>query len=64
MNVLGNALKIPVVTYGPGDSTLDHTPNEHIKIQEYLTSIKVLTKTLKKLPELAKKHKKTPQPTK
>jgi LysW-gamma-L-lysine carboxypeptidase len=58
MNVLGNALKIPVVTYGPGDSTLDHTPNEHINIREYLTSIEVLTKALKKLPDLAKKHKK------
>jgi LysW-gamma-L-lysine carboxypeptidase len=61
MNVLGNALKIPVVTYGPGDSALDHTPNEHINIQEYQTSIEVLTKALKKLPELAKKHKKRKQ---
>jgi len=57
MNVLGNALKIPVVTYGPGDSKLDHTPNEHIDIQEYLDSIEVLAKTLKKLPELVEKRK-------
>jgi LysW-gamma-L-lysine carboxypeptidase len=57
MNVLGNALKIPVVTYGPGDSRLDHTPNEHIDIQEYLDSIEVLKKALKKLPELVKKQK-------
>ena len=56
MNVLGNALKIPVVTYGPGDSTLDHTPNEHIDIQEYLNSIEVLTKTLKKLPDFASRR--------
>ncbi|HER54430.1 MAG TPA: M20/M25/M40 family metallo-hydrolase [Candidatus Bathyarchaeota archaeon] len=56
MNVLGNALKIPVVTYGPGDSRLDHTPNEHIDIQEYLDSIEVLKKTLTKLPDLAKRH--------
>ena len=54
MNVLGNALKIPVVTYGPGDSRLDHTPNEHIDLQEYLDSIEVLKKALKKLPELVK----------
>jgi LysW-gamma-L-lysine carboxypeptidase len=54
MNVLGNALKIPVVTYGPGDSRLDHTPNEHVDVQEYLDSIEVLRKTLKKLPELAR----------
>jgi LysW-gamma-L-lysine carboxypeptidase len=56
MNVLGNALKIPVVTYGPGDSKLDHTPNEHIDIQEYLNSIEVLTKTLKKLPDFARRR--------
>ncbi|MGD9130212.1 MAG: M20/M25/M40 family metallo-hydrolase [Candidatus Bathyarchaeota archaeon] len=57
MNVLGNALKIPVVTYGPGDSKLDHTPNEHIDLQEYLKSIEVLKKALTKLPHFAKKHK-------
>jgi LysW-gamma-L-lysine carboxypeptidase len=44
MNVLGNTLKIPVVTYGPGDSRLDHTPNEHIDIQEYLDSKKTQNK--------------------
>jgi LysW-gamma-L-lysine carboxypeptidase len=57
MNVLGNALKIPVVTYGPGDSKLDHTPNEHINLQEYLDSIEVLKKTLTKLPDLVKRRK-------
>ena len=56
MNVLGNALKIPVVTYGPGDSRLDHTPNEHVEVQEYLDSIQVYRKTLMKLPELVKKR--------
>jgi LysW-gamma-L-lysine carboxypeptidase len=64
MNVLGNALKIPVVTYGPGDSRLDHTPNEHIDIQEYLKSIEVLKKTLTKLPDFAKRHKPRQQTTK
>lgn len=56
MNVLGNELKIPVVTYGPGDSKLDHTPYEHIDIQEYLDSIEVIRKALTKLPELVKKR--------
>jgi LysW-gamma-L-lysine carboxypeptidase len=64
MNVLGNALKIPVVTYGPGDSRLDHTPDEHIDIQEYLKSIEVLKKALTKLPHFAKRHKKMQQTTK
>jgi len=56
MNVLGNALKIPVVTYGPGDSRLDHTPNEHIDLQEYLASIQVYRKALMKLPELLERR--------
>jgi len=56
MNVLGNALNIPVVTYGPGNSNLDHTPNEHIDIQEYLNSIQIYRKTLMKLPQLMKKR--------
>jgi LysW-gamma-L-lysine carboxypeptidase len=56
MNVLGNVLKIPVVTYGPGDSKLDHTPNEHIDIQEYLDSIEVLKKVLTKLPDFVKRQ--------
>ena len=64
MNVLGNALKIPVVTYGPGDSKLDHTPNEHIELQEYLKSIEVLKKALTKLPHFAKNAKKRQQTTK
>ncbi len=54
MNLLGNALKIPVVTYGPGDSRLDHTPDEHIELEEYLVSINVYRKALMKLPELLK----------
>ncbi|MEM1566473.1 MAG: M20/M25/M40 family metallo-hydrolase [Candidatus Bathyarchaeia archaeon] len=49
MNLLGKALKIPVVAYGPGNSGLDHTPNEHVNMQEYLSSIQVLQEVLKKL---------------
>ena len=62
MNVLGNALKIPVVTYGPGDSRLDHTPNERIDLQEYLASIQVYRKALMKLPELLEKRGAKPSP--
>lgn len=52
MNILGNQLKIPVVTYGPGDSHLDHAPNEHIAISEVAESIKIYEKALAKLVEL------------
>lgn len=49
MNVFGRAMKIPVATYGPGDSSLSHTPNEHIDIQEYLDSIQVYRYAIMKL---------------
>ena len=46
MNVVGPQWKCPIVAYGPGDSTLDHTPNEHIVIEEYLTAIEVLREVI------------------
>jgi len=49
MNVVGPAWGCPIVAYGPGDSSLDHTPQEHIEIAEYLRAIDVLTHTLKRL---------------
>jgi LysW-gamma-L-lysine carboxypeptidase len=55
MNILGRALDMPIVTYGPGDSHLDHTKDEHIIISEYLDGIQVYKKTLLKLVELHKK---------
>ena len=52
MNILGKAMKLPIVTYGPGDSRLDHTLDEHIIISEYLDSIEVFKETMLKLAEL------------
>lgn len=46
MNVVGPVWNAPVVAYGPGDSSLDHTPNEHVAIDEYLRAIRVLTRVL------------------
>jgi LysW-gamma-L-lysine carboxypeptidase len=42
MNVVGPAWGCPIVAYGPGDSALDHTPEERISLDEYLRSIEVL----------------------
>ncbi|MFB6283264.1 MAG: [LysW]-lysine hydrolase [Halobacteria archaeon] len=42
MNVYAEAWDCPMVTYGPGDSNLDHTPDEHIEIEEFLASVDVL----------------------
>ena len=52
MNILGKAMVLPIVTYGPGDSHLDHTPDEHIVISEYLDSIEIFKETILKLAEL------------
>jgi LysW-gamma-L-lysine carboxypeptidase len=51
MNILGHALNVPIVTYGPGDSHLDHTKDEHIELKEYLDSIQVLKETILRLSE-------------
>lgn len=56
MNILGHAMNMPIVTYGPGDSHLDHTLDEHIVISEYLDSIKVYKEALLKLAELHNKN--------
>ena len=52
MNILGKAMNIPIVTYGPGESHLDHTIDEHIDISEYLDAIQVYKETLLRLAEL------------
>jgi [amino group carrier protein]-lysine/ornithine hydrolase len=52
MNVLGNALNIPVVTYGPGEPHTSHTPNEHVATTEYISSIDVFSRALFHLSRL------------
>jgi len=52
MNILGKAMNLPIVTYGPGDSHLDHTLDEHIETKEYLDAISVYKETILKLSEL------------
>jgi [amino group carrier protein]-lysine/ornithine hydrolase len=50
MNVLGSAYpEVPILAYGPGDSSMDHTPNEHIMLDEYLTAIEVIRRVLESL---------------
>lgn len=46
MNIVGPAWGCPIVAYGPGDSGLDHTPNEHLDLAEYARAIEVLSKVL------------------
>jgi len=57
MNVIGNQLSIPVVTYGPGDPHAAHTIDEKISIDEYLRGIEVLKRTIQHLKRLHDKIK-------
>jgi len=52
MNVAGPAWGCPILAYGPGDSDLDHTPNEHIHLEEYWQAVLVLEQALRNLPAL------------
>ena len=47
LNVVAPAWGCPCVAYGPGDSALDHTPDEHIEIEELDRSIEVLARVLR-----------------
>lgn len=49
MNVVAREWDCPLAAYGPGDSHLDHTPEEHIDLDEYLRSIRVLEAMLESL---------------
>jgi len=46
MNIVAPVWGTPIVAYGPGDSTLDHTAEEHILISEYQRAIEVLAEVL------------------
>jgi len=49
MNVVAPVWQCPILAYGPGDSSLDHTPHEHIDLNEYLRAIEVLKAALVEL---------------
>jgi LysW-gamma-L-lysine carboxypeptidase len=46
MNVVGPVWRCPIAAYGPGDSSLDHTPNEHLQLDEYHRSIHVFRQAI------------------
>lgn len=51
MNIVGPAWGCPIVAYGPGDSSLDHTPNEHLELDEFERAIDVLARVLTTLKD-------------
>lgn len=49
LNVIGPIWNCPIAAYGPGNSALDHTPCEHLDLDEYAKSIKVLTRAIERV---------------
>jgi len=49
MNVFAQAWDCPMATYGPGDSDLDHAPDEHIVLEEYDRAVAVLEAVTERL---------------
>jgi LysW-gamma-L-lysine carboxypeptidase len=49
MNILAPVWNCPALAYGPGDSKLDHTPDEAIELEEFERGVEVLTTALHQL---------------
>ncbi|WP_157463635.1 M20/M25/M40 family metallo-hydrolase, partial [Deinococcus pimensis] len=49
MNVVAPHWQVPTVAYGPGDSRLDHTPEEHLDLAEYREAVAILRSALTRL---------------
>ncbi len=47
LNLVAPVWKCPALVYGPGDSALDHTPEEHISLEEYGRAVLVIQEALK-----------------
>jgi [amino group carrier protein]-lysine/ornithine hydrolase len=64
MNTVTKKWHVPLAAYGPGDSSLDHTADEHVDLEEYMKAIQVMRDALpllsRELRELAAQ--KAPQP--
>ncbi|UWG49373.1 Acetylornithine deacetylase/Succinyl-diaminopimelate desuccinylase or related deacylase [Halalkaliarchaeum sp. AArc-CO] len=48
VNLYADAWDRPMVTYGPGDSALDHAPDEHLSLSEFDRGVRVLTAVCKR----------------
>jgi LysW-gamma-L-lysine carboxypeptidase len=60
MNTLAEVWDVPMATYGPGDSALDHSDDEHIVLADYLRGIAVLRSAITELSDELR----SPQPKK
>lgn len=51
MNLYADAWDVPMATYGPGDSSLDHAPDERLELAAFDRSVAVLTHAAATLAE-------------
>jgi [amino group carrier protein]-lysine/ornithine hydrolase len=51
LNIVAPAWGCPAVAYGPGDSNLDHTPNEQLSLEEYGLAVKVVAEVLERMTQ-------------
>ncbi len=51
MNTLAEVWDVPMATYGPGDSKLDHADDEHIMLADYIRGVAVLSHALGELSD-------------
>ena len=49
LNIVAPAWGCPAAVYGPGDSSLDHTPEEHLSLEDYDHAVNVLIAALQRL---------------
>ena len=49
MNIVAPTWGCPTIAYGPGDSSLDHTPDEHVSLSEFRRSIVVIRDIIERL---------------
>ncbi|HUY99447.1 MAG TPA: [LysW]-lysine hydrolase [Thermomicrobiaceae bacterium] len=49
MNLVGPAWGCPILAYGPGDSILDHTPDEHVPLEDLERATAILTTALERI---------------
>lgn len=51
MNTVGPIWQCPIVAYGPGDSRLDHTPQEHLSLEEFRQAIRVVEEVIREMTQ-------------